>query len=249
MAGLIAGNWKMNGGLASARALAQGIAERIAGAGRPVPEVALCPPAPLLSLVGEVLKGRAALGAQDCHFEKKGAHTGDVSATLLAECGCRYAIVGHSERRTDHGESDALVRKKAAAAREAGLIPIICLGETENERDQGQTANIIERQMGGSVPPGSNAANTVIAYEPVWAIGTGRTPTVAEIEEVHRQIRGLFAAAHGGGEGLRILYGGSVKGSNAAQVLAAGEVDGALVGGASLDLEDFWRIITAYPMG
>jgi triosephosphate isomerase len=188
-----------------------------------------------------------ALGAQDCHPEKKGAHTGDTSAELLTEFDCRYVIVGHSERRTDHGEMDDLVRRKAAACISAGIAPIICVGETEKERDQGQTAAIIARQVAGSVPTGATAASTVIAYEPVWAIGTGRTPTIAEIEEVHRQIRDLFATQQGGGEGLRILYGGSVKGSNAAQVLAAKGVDGALVGGASLDLEDFWKIVTACP--
>jgi triosephosphate isomerase len=247
MVGLIAGNWKMNGSVASARALAEGIAGRVAGE-KPTAEVALCPPAPLLSVVGTAIAATpVALGAQDCHPEKKGAHTGDVAAVLLAEMGCRYVIVGHSERRTDHGESDDLVRRKAAAVLEAGCSPIICVGETEKERDQGQTAAVIARQMAGSVPTAAKAGNTVIAYEPVWAIGTGRTPTIAEIEEVHRQIRTLFAARQGGPDGLRILYGGSVKGANAPQVLAAAGVDGALVGGASLDQEDFWKIIAACP--
>jgi triosephosphate isomerase len=247
MVGLIAGNWKMNGSVASAKALAEGIAKRVA-AEKPAGEVALCPPAPLLSVVGTAIAHTpVALGAQDCHSEKKGAHTGDVAAVLLAEMGCRYVIVGHSERRTDHGESDDLVRRKAAAVLEAGAAPIICVGETEKVRDQGQTAAVIARQMAGSVPAGSKAGNTVIAYEPVWAIGTGRTPTIAEIEEVHRQIRSLFGTQQGGAGSLRILYGGSVKGANAPQVLAAAGVDGALVGGASLDLEDFWKIIAACP--
>jgi len=250
MTGLIAGNWKMNGTVASACALAQGILERIAAkpAGS-LPDVVLCPPAPLLSVVGGVIAdGAVKLGAQDCHPDTKGAHTGDVSAMLLAELGCRYVIVGHSERRADHGETDGLVQRKAAAAQSAGLIPIICVGETEKERDQGVTASVIARQMAGSVPAQSQAATTVIAYEPVWAIGTGRTPTVAEIEDVHSQIRRLFDTAHDHGAELRILYGGSVKGSNASQVLVAKGVNGALVGGASLDLEDFWRIVTAGPI-
>jgi triosephosphate isomerase len=247
MVGLIAGNWKMNGGIPSARARAAAIAERVT-ASKPSAEVALCPPSALLSDVARAIDGSpVALGAQDCHPAKKGAHTGDTSADLLAEFHCRYVIVGHSERRTDHGETDEFVRGKAAAAIDAGICPIICVGETEKERDEGKTAAVIARQIANSVPKAALAPSTVIAYEPVWAIGTGRTPTIAEIEEVHRQIRDLFTAQQGGGDGLRILYGGSVKGSNAVQVLAAQGVDGALVGGASLDVEDFWKIITACP--
>jgi triosephosphate isomerase len=250
MSALIAGNWKMNGTAAVARDLAAGVAGKVTAAGRSLPEVALCPPAPLLSLVKEAVGSAAvAVGGQDCHAKEKGAHTGDVSAWLLRDLGCRYVIVGHSERRADHGETDAQVQAKATAALAAGLIPIVCVGETEAERDRGETAGVIQRQVEGSLPPASTADNTVIAYEPVWAIGTGRTPTVPEIAEVHRQIRTLFAARHGGAGALRILYGGSVKGSNAAQVLAAEGVNGALVGGASLDLADFWRIIEACPVG
>jgi len=248
MAGLIAGNWKMNGMVATAQALAQGVADRVAKGGV-LPEVTLCPPAPLLKTVADAIAARnVTLGAQDCHPDKSGAHTGDISAALLADCGCRYVIVGHSERRADHHENDDLVRRKAMAVTGAGMIPIICVGETEAERDRGETGAVIARQVAGSVPAQSRAAATVIAYEPVWAIGTGRTPTVPEIEDVHKQIRQLFDAANGNGAALRILYGGSVKGSNAAQVLTAKGVDGALVGGASLDVEDFWRIITACPV-
>ncbi len=254
MTPLIAGNWKMNGLLASARTLAETIAAKVAGATRAIPEVALCPPAALVHAVGQVIEQQAkggqtvALGAQDCHPKEKGAHTGDTSAWLLKDMGCRYVIVGHSERRADHGETDATVQSKAAAAHAAGLIPIVCVGETEAERDRGETEAVIARQVAGSLPAAATAANTVIAYEPVWAIGTGRTPTVPEIAAVHTQIRALFAQRHGAADGLRILYGGSVKGSNAAEVLAAKGVNGALVGGASLDPVDFWRIIEACPM-
>jgi triosephosphate isomerase len=250
MRALIAGNWKMNGTAASARALAEAVAAKVAAAGAPLPEVALCPPAPLVPVVAAAVAGRAvALGGQDCHTAEKGAHTGDVSAWLLRDLGCRYVIVGHSERRADHGETDAQVQGKAASAIAAGLIPIVCVGETEAERDRGETAAVIRRQVEHSLPAAARGNTVVIAYEPVWAIGTGRTPTVPEIAEVHRQIRALFAARHDGAERLRILYGGSVKGSNAAQVLAAEGVNGALVGGASLDAADFWRIVEACPPG
>ncbi len=245
---VIAGNWKMNGSAASARALASGIVTRANSIGRPLPEIVLCPPAPLLTIVGTAIGGSAvALGAQDCHAQSQGAHTGDVSAVLLKELGCRFVIVGHSERRADHGESDAQVMAKATAALKAGLTPIVCVGETDAERDRGETGAVVTRQIQGSLPAAATAANTVIAYEPVWAIGTGRTATVADIAGVHAQIRNLFAAARGGAETLRILYGGSVKGANAQPILATAGVNGALVGGASLDLDDFWRIIDACP--
>jgi triosephosphate isomerase len=246
---LIAGNWKMNGLTATARDLAGGLAERTRAAGQ-LPEIALCPPAPLLQAVAAAIGGASiAVGGQDCHPKAKGAHTGDVSAELLRDIGCRYVIVGHSERRADHGETDTLVQAKASAAMAAGLIPIICVGETEAERDRGETEHVIAHQVAGSVPTAARAETVVIAYEPVWAIGTGRTPTVPEIGAVHRQIRSLFAQAHGGAAALRILYGGSVKGSNAPEVLRAEGVNGALVGGASLDLTDFWRIIESCPVG
>ena len=235
---LIAGNWKMNGTVASARALATAIAAKHAAAKA---DVALCPPAPLLAAVGEVLAGSTVrLAAQDCHFNEKGAHTGDTSAALLMDIGCTYVIVGHSERRADHAETDGQVKAKATAAMKAGLIPIVCVGETDAQREKGETAAVIARQVQGSMPDGATAKNCVIAYEPVWAIGTGKTATTADIAAVHAQIGGLCA-------GPRILYGGSVKGSNAAAILATPGVNGALVGGASLDAEDFWRIIEACP--
>ncbi len=244
---LIAGNWKMNGTLATAKALAAGLVARSRTASA-LPEIALCPPAPLLPLVGaEVMGSPIALGAQDCHAKEKGAHTGDVSAVLLADIGCRFVIVGHSERRADHGETDQIVKDKAQAALKAGLIPIVCVGETEAERDRGATAGVIERQVKSSLPEEASGANAVIAYEPVWAIGTGRTATTADIASVHAQIRTLFDSIHTGAQDLRILYGGSVKGANAREILATAGVNGALGGGASLDAEDFWKIIGACP--
>ena len=211
-----------------------------AGGGDPGFDIVVCPPATLLGAVADALRGGAVeLGAQDCHDAESGAHTGDVSAEMLADAGCRYVIVGHSERRANHGESDAQVRAKAAAARRAGLIAIVCLGESEAERDSGETLAVVERQLAGSLPPGADAANTVVAYEPIWAIGTGRTPTIQQVAEVHAHLRRRLGAA---GEGTRLLYGGSVKPSNAAEILTLDNVDGALVGGASLDPDDFWAI-------
>ena len=248
---LIAGNWKMNGSPVSAKALTNGLAQRVGAA--PKADVVLCPPAPLLPIVAAAAGGSAlALGAQDCHAAEKGAHTGDVSAWLLKESGCDYVIVGHSERRADHGETDDLVKAKASAALQAGLTPIVCVGETEIQRERGETAQVIARQLAGSLPDAGTASNLVIAYEPVWAIGTGKTATTADIAAVHGQIREVFATSRGGKSAadagpLRILYGGSVKGSNAKDILGTPGVSGALVGGASLDLEDFWRIIDACP--
>lgn len=242
---LIAGNWKMNGSLASAEALATALAAR---AGEAAADIAVCPPAPLLPAVLSNVRGsRIAVGGQDCHADDKGAHTGDVSAVLLKDLGCAYVIVGHSERRADHGECDADVNAKAVAAHRAGLIPIICVGETEEERGAGKTAEIIARQIAGSVPVDARAVNTVIAYEPVWAIGTGKTATLEDIAAVHLQIRDLFARRQGDAEGLRILYGGSVKAANAKDILATAHVGGALVGGASLDADEFWKIIESCP--
>ena len=246
---LIAGNWKMNGTPGSAEALAGGLAAK-SGISAAHADVVLCPPSPLLTTVANVIgQGMIGLGAQDCHANEKGAHTGDISAALLKEIGCGYVIVGHSERRADHGETDAMVKAKAAAALKAGLTPIICVGETEAQREKGETAAVIARQVKGSIPDAATAANAVVAYEPVWAIGTGKTATTADIAEVHAQIRGVVKSAHPAikSDELRILYGGSVKGSNAAAILATAGVNGALVGGASLDLEDFWKIITACP--
>ncbi len=247
---LIAGNWKMNGLRRSAVALAGALAERARAAGPLGWDPLICPPAPLLGVVGEALQGSAiALGGQDCHPAPSGAHTGDVSAGMLADAGCRYVIVGHSERRADHGEGDAVVRAKAEAAVAAGLVPIVCVGETAAERGAGAALRVIEAQLTGSLPPGVAGADLVIAYEPVWAIGTGQTATPADVAEVHGHIRGLLerllggpAAGAGAAKGVRILYGGSVKPGNAAELLAVADVDGALVGGASLEAEDFWAI-------
>ncbi len=232
---LIAGNWKMNG-LAAAAAEIDAIA-----AGAPEgPELLICPPATLLSR----LAGRGvALGGQDCHAAASGAHTGDISAEMLMDAGASAVILGHSERRADHGETDGAVREKALAARRAGLLAIICVGETEAERDAGEALAVVTRQIDGSVPDGAKAADTVIAYEPVWAIGTGRTPSVQEIQEVHGAIRARLRARFGAeGEAMRVLYGGSMKPGNAAEILAAADVDGGLVGGASLKAADFLAI-------
>ncbi len=241
---LIAGNWKMNGSRGSAISLASGLVARANAAQMQLPGIVLCPPGPLLPTVISAISGSAiAAGGQDCHAKDKGAHTGDTSASLLADIGCRYVIVGHSERRADHGETDAAVRAKAEAALKAGLIPIICVGETDAERDRGGTDAVVTRQIKGSIPAGVTAGAIVVAYEPVWAIGTGRTATSGDIASVHALIRKVF-----GGE-VSVLYGGSVKGNNAAEILAIPGVSGALVGGASLDLDDFWRIVEACPHG
>jgi len=247
MGALIAGNWKMNGLTATAKTLAETLAGKARAAGGKLPEIALCPPAPLLGVVKAAVAGSPVVfGAQDCHAKEKGAHTGDLSATLLKDVGCTYVIVGHSERRADHGETDAQVKAKAAAALAAGVTPIICVGETEAQREKGETEAVVARQVQGSVPDGATGQSVVIAYEPVWAIGTGKTATNDDIAIVHALIQDVFAKSWKA-DGLRILYGGSVKGSNAAGILATKGVGGALVGGASLDADDFWKIITAAP--
>ena len=240
---LIAGNWKMNGLRASAEALAGGIAQRFREDREIRCDLLVCPPFLHLQAVAGALDGVSiALGAQDCHVAENGAHTGDISAAMLRDMGCSHVIVGHSERRTDHGESDALISEKAATAHAAGLVAIVCIGETLAERDAGTTLQIIETQLRGSVPEGADAGNTVIAYEPVWAIGTGRTPTLEQVAEVHDHIRGLLAGLAGDADAVRILYGGSMNPGNAADLLAIGNVNGGLVGGASLKVDDFWSI-------
>lgn len=244
---LIAGNWKMNGGradLAQAIQVAEALA---AGDGASKPEVLLCPPATLVMVMAEVLKAtRLAVGGQDCHAQPSGAHTGDVSAELLADAGAKFVIVGHSERRAGHGELCSTVRAKALAAWRAGLQAIICVGEAEGQRRAGLTLAVIERQLANSLPDGATAANTVVAYEPVWAIGTGLTPTLAEVGEVHAAIRAALTRRFGQeGAQIRLLYGGSVKPSNAKELLAVDGVNGALVGGASLKASDFLGIIGA----
>ncbi|WP_395662476.1 triose-phosphate isomerase [Aestuariivirga sp.] len=243
---LVAGNWKMNGSVAmlkEPRLLAAMLKDVKLKA-----DVMVCPPAVILRRVKSVLKGtRIKVGGQDCHWNPAGAHTGDVSAEMLKEAGCSAVIVGHSERRTNHGETDDMVARKARAAQRAGLIAIICIGETLEERKAGRTLDVVAGQLKASLPEGSTAANTVIAYEPVWAIGTGLTPTTAEVAEVHALIRKELGQLMGGeGVQTRILYGGSVKASNAAELMGQPHVNGALVGGASLKAADFLGIIKVY---
>ena len=246
---LIAGNWKMNGlradGVTLAKSVAAGAPAVVAKA-----ELLMCPPATLISLVSNTLaevlrQGLVSIGGQNCHPEASGAHTGDVSAPMLADLGCKYVIVGHSERRTNHSEDDPQVWQKAVAAQQAGLIPIICVGETEAERDRGEALNVVRRQITGSLPDAAKAGNVVVAYEPVWAIGTGKTPSLADIAEVHDAMRALLNDKMTDGDGVRLLYGGSVKPSNAAEILALANVNGALVGGASLKADDFLAIAAA----
>jgi triosephosphate isomerase len=243
MRSLIAGNWKMNGLAEDARALAEALKAQAEGAPLSC-DLLVCPPFPYLGLVAQALAGsRIAVGGQDCHSATAGAHTGDTAAPMLRDIGCSYVILGHSERRSDHRETDAQVRAKAEAALSAGLVPIVCVGETEKERSADQTMAVISRQVKGSVPVGMEAGRLVVAYEPVWAIGTGRTATPADVAKVHAEIRRLLVGLVGeGAEKVRILYGGSVKPDNARELLSQANVDGALVGGASLDAAAFWAI-------
>jgi triosephosphate isomerase len=247
---LIAGNWKMNGTRAQTEALVTDLKARLAAKPGIAADLLVCPPAPYVAQAVALAAGSGiAVGSQDCHTKQSGAHTGDVSAAMLADLGCRHVIVGHSERRADHGESSELVAAKAKAAHEAGLIAIVCVGETEAERDRGATLDVISSQLEGSVPADADAANLVIAYEPVWAIGTGRTPTPDDVATVHAHIRSLLKAWFKDGAEMRILYGGSVKGSNAGSLMHVPEVNGALVGGASLKAEEFWAIALAAAEG
>jgi triosephosphate isomerase len=236
---LIAGNWKMNGLRADGVALARDIAA-LAASAAPRCDLLVCPPAMLVAAVGEALADSAvALGGQDCAAAEKGAFTGDISAEMLKDSGCAYVILGHSERRHGHGESDAEIRAKVAGAWRAGLVAVLCVGETLAEREAGQAQAVVSGQIAGSLPDGADAARVVIAYEPIWAIGTGLTATLADIVDIHRTIRDKIPA------GTRILYGGSVNPRNAAEILGLDEVDGALVGGASLKADDFWAIAEA----
>ncbi|HVA15800.1 MAG TPA: triose-phosphate isomerase [Stellaceae bacterium] len=240
---LAAGNWKMNGLKADGLALARDIAAR-AGQEQPGCDVLLCPPATLLAPLAGALAGSVvALGGQNCHAAENGAHTGEISAAMLKDVGCAYVILGHSERRTDQGESDAQVCAKVVAAHAAGLVALVCIGETLAQRDRGETLAVIARQLDDSLPDGLAAATLAIAYEPVWAIGSGRTPTVAQVAEVHSYIRKALAVKLSEAAAVRILYGGSVKPSNARELMSAPDVDGALVGGASLIAADFWAIV------
>ena len=247
---LIAGNWKMNGTLASALALAGDLAARAGSADGLPCELLVCPPTPLLVPVHAALAGgEIALGGQDCHENAAGAHTGDTSAALLSDVGCGYVILGHSERRGDHGETSDLIALKCQRAQDCGLKPIVCVGETEDERTAGRALEVIETQLRASLPAGGPPPGLVVAYEPVWAIGTGRTATPDDVAEVHGHIRALLIELFGPADGaaIRILYGGSVKPGNAAELLSVPDVDGALVGGASLQAEDFWAIASSCP--
>ena len=245
---LIAGNWKMNGLRASIvefEAMLAGASQVSAKA-----DLMVCPPATLIAAFANKAGNVRTLliGGQDCHPSPSGAHTGDISAEMLADAGATAVIVGHSERRTDHGESDAVVRQKTEAAWRAGLTAIVCIGETQAQRDGGQALAICGAQLKGSLPDGCRADNLVVAYEPVWAIGTGRTPTVENIKEVHDFIRNnLINRFNKEGAQIRLLYGGSVKPSNAAELMAVANVNGALVGGASLKASDFLAIATGCP--
>jgi len=247
--GLVAGNWKMNG-------VAQSLSEALAvGAGldaadfNPEADVMLCPPATLVAAMAEKLSGsKVSIGGQDCHANETGAHTGDISAEMLKDAGAQAVIVGHSERRADHGETDGEVFAKGRACHRAGLTAIVCVGETEAQRRGGEALDVVTSQIRGSVGEGCTAANTIIAYEPVWAIGSGLTPTIEDVGEMHGTIREVLGAHLGADAalGMRILYGGSVKPANARELMSVAHVNGALVGGASLKAEDFLGIIEAY---
>ncbi len=244
---LVAGNWKMNGLrhsgaelLAMIEGCGEGISDKV--------DLLICPPATLVaSLANEASGSAIALGGQDCHGKVSGAHTGDISAEMLADAGARFVIVGHSERRSDHGETDAEVRAKAEAGWRAGLVSIVCVGETQAQREAGEALPVVAEQVRGSVPEGATGENLVVAYEPVWAIGSGLVPTVGDVEEIHGAIRRVLAERIGAAAAqVRILYGGSVKPENCVALLNAADVDGALVGGASLKAKDFLAIARAY---
>ena len=244
---LIAGNWKMNGLRADGIALAKGIADKLASAS-PACDMLVCPPFPLIAPVADAVSGsKLAVGGQDCHADVQGAHTGDVAAPMLRDVGATHVILGHSERRQNHAETDAQVRAKTLAATAAGLTPIVCVGETESERNAGREQAVVAGQLAGSLPDGFAG---VVAYEPVWAIGTGKTATEADVAAMHAFIRARLLAQCGpAGAGILILYGGSVRPANAASLLAVPDVGGALVGGASLKAEDFLAIARAAKAG
>jgi triosephosphate isomerase len=237
---LVVGNWKMNGSREESGTLARDLARRASAGGVLGCELVVCPPAPLLATVADGLAGSGiALGGQDCHAAPKGPHTGDISAEMLTDLGCRYVILGHSERRQGHGEIDAVIRGKIAGAWRAGLVAILCVGETQEQREAGHATSVVSRQLTGSIPDGAESGLLVVAYEPVWAIGTGLTATADDICAMHAAIRGRIPAD------IRILYGGSVNRNNASAILRLAEVNGALVGGASLNADDFWSIARA----
>ena len=237
---LVAGNWKMNGLRGDAVTLARDLVAHARG-GDAGCELLVCPPATVIAAVGGILAGSGiALGGQDCHAAEKGAFTGDISAEMLRDAGCSHVILGHSERRHGHGETDREVRAKVEAAWRAGLIAILCVGETRAEREAGTALAIVSGQIAGSLPDGSAADRLVVAYEPVWAIGTGLTPTLDDIAEIHAGIRACLPT------GTRMLYGGSVNPKNAREILALADVDGGLIGGASLKAADFWAIAQSF---
>jgi triosephosphate isomerase (TIM) len=234
---LVAGNWKMNGLRGDGTALAAELARRTAATGGLGCDLLVCPPATLLSAVHAALAGSTiTLGGQDCHAERQGAHTGDISAEMLADVGCTHVILGHSERRQQHGETDADIRAKILAARRAGLAAVLCVGETLPERTAGHAIEVVKHQLAGSIPSDAELDRLIVAYEPVWAIGTGLSATKDDIASMHAMIRAGLS------DQTRILYGGSVNPRNAAAILGLSEVDGALVGGASLSADDFWAI-------
>ena len=242
---IVAANWKMHGDLATLSTLATAIRKRTAGTPA---EIVLCPPFPYLIPIGAALDGSVLLGAQDVHFETAGAHTGDVAASMLADLGCRYAIVGHSERRTNHAETDDMVRGKAAAAMQAGLRAIVCIGETLDEREAGKTEAVLERQLSESLSGlTADADKFVIAYEPVWAIGTGRNATPDQAQQAHAFLRERLRSIESAdlAERVRIQYGGSVKPDNAAALFSCPDIDGGLIGGAALDAASFSAIVAA----
>lgn len=243
---LIAGNWKMNGLTHSLEELSE-LARLLTTGEAPRALVVVCPPATLLAAVAAQGASSGILaGGQDCHTDASGAHTGDISAPMLADAGAQFVIVGHSERRADHGESDVDVRTKAEAAIGAGLKPIICVGESEAQRDAGQAESVVVQQLANSIPDAAAQHEVIVAYEPIWAIGTGRTPSLDDIRQMHAVIRDSLVQRFGGaGETIRILYGGSLKPVNAREILAVDHVNGGLVGGASLLAKDFYTIISA----
>jgi len=243
---LIVGNWKMNGLMADSRQRAEQLGSAVAALKDTGFDMVLCPPATMIAAVADVLKGSPVqYGGQDCHTEKSGAYTGNISATMLKDLGCTHVILGHSERRQYHEESNALIASKAAAAHAAGLIAIICVGETDEERTAGTADSVVAAQLAESIPLSANAGNTAIAYEPVWAIGTGKTASPEDVKNMHAHIRAKVAQQVNDGSFIKLLYGGSVKANNAAEILHTPNVDGVLVGGASLVVDDFMAIAKA----
>ena len=240
----VIGNWKMNGTKAEATKLASGLLNRIQNATRPLPHIILCPSFPYLMLVAEILENSGIeVGAQDGYPEMSGAFTGDVSVSQLTDVGCKYIIIGHSERRQHHHESSVLIKRKVAAALKLGLRPVLCIGESAEQREQGHALSVIAHQLETDLPEDVDPALLLIAYEPLWAIGSGQTPSLEQIEEVMGLIKHELAAHAAGGAIVPTLYGGSVNALNASQILNLPHIDGLLVGGASLKLDEFWQIV------